>query len=164
MNSGRAGFGTVPSRSLLEVVLGIPWVVLISVITSASISACPALGVAGSCLSDDREVGSCDPHFQIPADGNRCLVIPPLDELAVSHELLLECRSHVAPFVRPGHPVPLTYRPRVEQPRVLPREDLLGDARECISGLDGKIVVTRRLRRAVRRLRSGVVDPSLGAR
>ena len=129
-----------------------------------SFQTCRASRVAGPRLRDDREVGSRDPHFQVSADGNRCLVIPPLDVLAVSNELRLEGRSHVAPIVRPGHPIPLTYRPRVEQPRVLPREDLLGDAQERISGLHDNVVVTRCERGAVLRLRSSVVDHFLRGR
>src|SRR5207249_91430 len=59
---------------------------------------------------------------------------------------------------------PLTYRPRVEQPRVLPRKDLLGDAQERIGGLHDKVVVTQRLSGAILRLRSGVLDHFLGGR
>jgi hypothetical protein len=105
-----------------------------------------------------REVGTRDPGFQVSADRTCRRTVAPADVLAVPNEWRLEGRSHVTLIVRRRHPVPLAHFSRIDQPRVLPGEDLLGDAPEGILGTGAYVAVTRGLRRAVLRLRCCVID------
>src|SRR6202011_2312259 len=89
-------------------------------------------GAPGAGLSDSGEIGRRDPAVQVPADGAGRLVVPPVDVLTIANELRCEGRPNVARIPRPGHPVPLTYHVRLEEPGVLAREDFLGDARPSI--------------------------------
>ena len=108
-------------------------------------------------MGDSRAVGSRDPRFEVPADGHSRLVVAPADALAVLDELRIVTRLRVAPILRPCRLVPLTYYLRVEQARVLPGENLLGDQRERIRGFYDKITVTRCQSGTVMRLRPGII-------
>src|SRR6516162_8288323 len=115
-------------------------------------------------LGDGRAVGSRDPRFEVPPNGHSRLVVAPADALAVLDELWIVSRLRVAPILRPCHLVTLTYYLRVEQPRVLPGENLPGDQRERIRGFYDKIVVTRCQPGAVMRLSPGIIGHLSGGR
>src|SRR6516165_7631879 len=117
-----------------------------------------ALVSPGLCLSDRRPVGTRDPSFQVSTDRTCCRVVAPVDVLTVPNELGLEGRSRVRPIARRRRSVALAHLPRANQPGVLPGEDLLGDAPECILGMCDNVAVARGLPGAVLRLRYRVVD------
>src|SRR5262249_33144769 len=107
-------------------------------------------------LGNGGAVGSYDLRFDVLADCHRCLVVAPADALAVPDELGLVSHLHLAPIVRPGHPVPLTCYLSVVERWVLAGENLSGDQRERICGLPDNVVITRYQRVAVSCLRRSV--------
>src|SRR5215469_3591882 len=114
-------------------------------------------GVAGCRLSDGLAVGRQDPCFQVPADADRRLIVARVDAPAVLDELWLVSRLCAGLIARPSHPVAPTYDLRVEQPWVLPGENLFGDQQERIRRLDFRVAVARYQRISVLRLCPGIV-------
>src|SRR5262245_39256188 len=71
------------------------------------------LGVPGLRLSDRRAIGSCDLLVQVPADGDRFLIVAAVDAPAVLNELRLVSPSRVPLVTQAVRRIPRTHHPRV---------------------------------------------------